>query len=301
MRREGAAFELVYIHKYEPAARYVAMARSYMPRARRIYSVADLHGLRMMRQAQVEDRPELVAHAKFVSSVEMTAAASCHAVVTHSPVEAAMMRRVLPHANVEVVPWHVPIAATPQVFAERAGIAFIGSYAHAPNLDGALRLVDEIMPLVWQAAPETRCILAGSDMPRILSEPRDNRVQAIGQVASLSDLLGQTRLTVAPMAYGAGLKGKVLDSLARGVPCICSAIAAEGFDLPPPLRALVADDAAGLAAAIVRLHGDPALFAACREAGLAYVASAFSEAVVDSGLRRAAGLAEMPAMMAAAD
>ena len=299
MRREGVGFELVYIHRHDPAARYVALAQHYMPRARRIYAVADLHGLRLKRQGEIEDRPDLVAHAKFVHQAEVASAAGCHAVITHSPVEAGILRRSLPHDRVEVVPWHVPVDVTSPTFDQRQGIAFVGSFSHAPNLDAALWLRDEVLPLVWEADPGIICTLAGTGMPQILTEPHDPRFRPAGWVETLSDLLGQIRLTVAPLAYGAGLKGKVADSLAMGVPCVCSPIAAEGFDLPPPLRDLVAADAAGLAASIVRLHRDPVLFATCREAGLAYVAHAFSEAVVDAGLRRAAGMPEMPGVLRA--
>ncbi len=293
MRREGSEFDLVYIHRYGPAARYVPMARHYMPRARRIYAVADLHGLRLARQGQIEERPDLVAHGRFVHQAELMAAAACHAVVTHSPVEAAILRKAMPQANIEVVPWHIPARATPRSFDDRLGIAFVGSYSHAPNLDAALWLRDEVLPLVWTSEPGIVCTLAGTDMPQTLLDSHDPRLRPVGRVDALSDLLDQVRLTVAPLAYGAGLKGKVADSLAMGVPCVCSPIAAEGFGLPPVLQGLVAPDAAGLAASIVRLHGDPELFAACRKAGLAYVSDAFSEAVVDAGLRRAAGLPAM--------
>ncbi len=292
MRREGTEFDLVYIHRHEPAARYVAMARHSMPRTRRIYSVADLHGMRLARQGRVEERTDLVAHAQLVHQAEIAAAAGCHAVITHSAVEAAILRKALPHGQIEVVPWHVPVAPTPRPFAERSGVAFIGSYSHPPNLDAALWLRDEVLPLVWASGPDIVCTLAGADMPQMLMQGNDPRIHAIGRIDALSDLLGRVRLTVAPLAYGAGLKGKVADSLAMGVPCVCSPIAAEGFDLPAPLRDLVAADAAGLADAILRLHDDPGLFAACREAGLDYVSKSFNEAVVDAGLRRAAGLPE---------
>jgi glycosyltransferase involved in cell wall biosynthesis len=295
MRRQQSEFDLVYIHKHEPAARYVAMARHYMPRVRRIYAVADLHGLRLGRQGHVEERADLIAHADLVLRAEIATAAACHAVVTHSRVEAAILREALPHAQIEVIPWHVPVSPTPRTFAERHGVAFIGSYSHAPNLDAALWLRDEVLPLVWAQEPELRCVLAGADMPLMLGQGHDPRVKAVGHVEDLFGLLNEVRLTVAPLAYGAGLKGKVADSLAAGVPCVCSPIAAEGFDLPPCLHDLVAADAAGLAASIIRLHGDPDLFAACRQAGLDYISAGFNEAVVDAGLRRAAGLPQVTA------
>ena len=290
MRRESAEFDLVYFHKLDSASRYVSLARHYMPKARRIYCIADLHSLRLARQGQVEERPELIAHANFVRALEYNAAATCHAIITHSAVEAAILRKAMPHASVEVIPWHFPLRPTPQSFWERNGLAFVGSFSHAPNLDAALWLMDEIMPIVWQAEPDIACTLVGSDMPTVVSEPRDRRIRALGRVDRLNDVLGGVRMTVAPLAYGAGLKGKVGDSFAAGVPCVCSAIAAEGYDLPPPLAALVADDAAGLAASIVRLHGDVAAWNACRGAALGYVSQAFAEPVIDAGIRRAAGL-----------
>ena len=291
MRREAGEFDLVYFHKLDAASRYVALARHYMPKARRIYSIADLHGLRLARQAEVEERPELMAHANFVRVLELTAAAACHAVVTHSAAEAAILRKALPQASVEVVPWHFPVRPTPAAWAERSGIMFVGSFSHAPNLDGVLWLMDEIMPLVWRDAPGVTCTVVGSDMPRTVSEPRDERIRAVGRVDNLHELLNQVRMTVAPLAFGAGLKGKVAESLAAGVPCVCSAIAAEGYELPAPLRSLVAADAAGLAASIVRLHGNEAAWTACRQAGLAFVAQGFNEVAVDAGLRRAVGMA----------
>ena len=290
MRREAGEFDLVYFHKLDAASRYVALARHYMPKARRIYCIADLHGLRFARQSEVEERPELAAHANFVRVLELTAAAACHAVVTHSSVEAAILRKALPQANVEVVPWHFPIRPTPATFAERSGVAFVGSFSHAPNLDGALWLMDEVMPLVWQQAPGITCTVVGSDMPPAVSEPRDERIRAMGRVENLHELLGRMRMTVASLAFGAGLKGKVAESLASGVPCVCSTIAAEGYDLPAPLQSLVAGDAAGLASSIVHLHGDAAGWTSCRQAGLAFVAQGFNEAVIDAGLRRAVGL-----------
>ena len=103
-------------------------------------------------------------------------------------------------------------------------------------------------------------------------------------------------MTVAPLQFGAGIKGKVIDSLAAGVPCICTPVAAEGIPLGPALASLVAPDASGLAAAILRLHRDPTLHAACRREGLSLVATSWTEAYVDRVMRESAG----PAAAAAA-
>ena len=289
MRRQPE-FDLVYLHRIDVAQRYLPLAKHYLPKARLVYSVADLHHLRLSRQAKAEDRPELEPAVGAVRLQEMLAAASSHAVITHSTAEAELLRRELPKAEVVVAPWEIAPEPTPAGHAERSGVAFVGHYAHAPNLDAALWLVHEIMPLVWKQAPHIRCILAGSTLPDSLRNPADPRIVPLGQFETVAGALDRVRLTVAPLAYGAGLKGKVADSLAVGVPCVCSPIAAEGFDLPPPLRAFVAGDAAGLAASIVRMHEEAHAFEVCRAAGLDFIRDRFNAGVVDVALRRAAGL-----------
>ena len=289
MRRETGGFDLVYLHRISTASRYLAMARHYMPRARLVYSVADLHHLRLARQAEAEQRPELLALSRRVQNAELAAAWSADAVITHSSAEAELLRRYVPASRVHVVPWSVPPRPTTMPFAERRGLAFIGGYSHTPNVDAALWLVDEIMPLVLQRDPAIECLLVGSNMPTELRRPRPG-VVAIGQVADLAEVFDRVRLTAAPLAYGAGAKGKVLDSLAGGVPCVCTPVAAEGLDLPPELAALVAAEPPGLARLIARLHDDAALNGRCRDAGLAYVAEKLSEQRLDTLMREVAAL-----------
>ena len=116
----------------------------------------------------------------------------------------------------------------------------------------------------------------------------------------LRSVLETVRLTVAPLRFGAGLKAKVMESLAAGVPCVCSPVAAEGLALPPPLREFVAGDTGAWVRAILRLHGDKACNAAAARQGVAFARSAFSEARLDEAMRGATGLAAVTIPRAAA-
>ena len=284
---EQGFYDLVYLHRVGAASRYLNLVRHSMPAARVLYSVADLHHVRFARQAAAEDRPELVGLAHWVASQEFTAALGADAVLTHSAVEAEALRQVVPAGRVHVVPWAVAAAPGPG-FEGRSGVAFVGHFAHEPNLNGALWLVDEIMPLLRAADPAMTCLLIGSAMPDVLRRARPG-VAAVGAVADLGAALRGVRVTVASLAYGAGVKGKVLDSLAAGVPCVCTPVAAEGIGLGPALSGLVAGDGAGLAESVLRVHGDAGLWAACRAEGLALVAAEHGAARVDAALRGALG------------
>ena len=290
LRREAGLFDLVYLHRVANA-RYIPLLRSYLPRARLVFSVADLHHLRLARQAEIEERPELLDHSRALRQAEFGSARACDAVVTHSTFEAMLLRLDLPAAHVHLVPWGVQPRPVTAPFAQRRGLAFIGGYQHPPNLDAAHWLLHSVMPLVWRYDPEIVCALVGSNMPDSLREAAsDPRVLAPGQVADLATVFESVRLTVAPLGFGAGVKGKVLESLAAGVPCACTPIAAEGLALPLLLLGQVADGAEALAAVIYRLHSDETLNGVCSAAGLAYVEDQLSDARIDAAMAGAVGL-----------
>ncbi len=291
----GENVDLVYLHRLPVMRRYAALARDWCPNARLVFCIADLHHLRAARQHAIEAAVpfEAALAAPRIAALrtqELAACAAADAVISHSQAEAAIIAAQAPGAVVHVIPWHVPVRPATTPWAERRGVAFVGSYGHPPNLDAALVLLDVVMPLVWARAPELRLVLAGSDLPASLAARASPRVDLIGQVPDLASLWNQVRLTCAPLRFGAGLKGKILSSLAAGLPCVTTPVGAEGI----PAAALpgsIAADPAGLAAAILRLHEDEAAHRAASDAGLAYARSALSEAAIDAAMRDVCGLA----------
>jgi glycosyltransferase involved in cell wall biosynthesis len=144
----------------------------------------------------------------------------------------------------------------PKPITEGRGIAFLGGFNHRPNVDAAITLAREIMPHLRQVAPGVGATIAGADAPeevRALSAPD---VRIAGFVPNLVDLFATLRCTVAPLRYGAGVKGKVLESFAHGLPCVMSEIAAEGLNLPEDLAWLVARSPEEFAVKIAALHDD---------------------------------------------
>ncbi len=298
LRRVGGAFDLVYLHRFGLMQRYAALVRRWCPRARIVYCVADLHYLRLMRRLAVDagetaDPPSAVLpeEAAGLCTAELLMALAADAVITHSSHELTLLQRDVPEANAHLVPWEVapdPIAVP---FAARTGVAFVGSFGHGPNLDAALFLVEKVMPLVWEQEPLIPCLLVGSDLPAVLRTAAKaapaGRVEVLGRVPRLGPVWDRVRLSAAPLRFGAGLKGKVLDSLAAGIPCACTSIAAEGAGLPSDYLDLVGDDAEALAAIIIRLHNDEAGNAAFAELGLEWVREHLSAASIDAALAAA--------------
>jgi glycosyltransferase involved in cell wall biosynthesis len=294
LRKHAGQFHLVYQHRVENATRYGRLARQCFD-AQIVYSVADLHHVRLQGQCKLERDPvraaQLTGTCAVVAVQEIASAIAADNVITHSIGEAEQLRQVPRLAQVEkvqVIPWSIPVRPVRTPFAQRAGIAFIGGFKHAPNVDAARWFVDEVLPLVRQTAPEIECLLVGSDMTRELRRNLAGPgVTVLGRVENLDEVFERVRLTVAPLRFGAGLKDKVLRSLAAGLPCVGTAEAFRGMaELPSAVtHTCIADTPHDLAAAIIRMHSDEGENARCAEAGLAFVGANYNSSHIDALMR----------------
>jgi O-antigen biosynthesis protein len=292
LRRSENGYAVIYLHRLESAAAYAGLARRWCPGARLLFSVADLRHLRLARQAKVQGKPEVLAGARSVKQLELLAMRLADAVLTHSTAEARYLATEAPGARIHVVPWPLHPASAP-AFDARSGVAFIGDPAHPPDSDALIWLMQEVMPLAWERQPAIPCRIFGPNWPEVLVRDADPRLRPAGPEVPPGAALATCRLTVAPLRFGAGLKPRVLESLAAGVPCAMSRTAAEGMALPPSLRRLVAADAEELAWLICRLHEDSAANAEAAAAGLALVRTQFNLRNTTRRLQQA--LAEPPA------
>ena len=286
-------YAVVYIHRLAPMLRYGGLVRRWCPGARLVYCVADLHHLRAEREAALVTGMAGNAATEALREAELAAIRAADAPITHSGPEQARLAALLPGVRVHVVPWDVALPPPVGPAARRRGVAFVGSFGHAPNRDAAWELLEAVMPRVWAQDATIPLLLAGSSMPAELAAAAHGArgpVEVLGRIPVLADLWGRALVSAAPLRFGAGIKGKVLDSLAAGIPCLCTPIAAEGLDLPPLLAPLVQHGADGMAAEIVRLHGDPDLVDRMGAAGRDFIAARHAAAVIDAALAPAIGV-----------
>jgi glycosyltransferase involved in cell wall biosynthesis len=293
LRLGGEGFEVVYVHRVAVMLKYAALVRRWCPGARLLYCVADLHHLRAAREAALMGADPEADDVARLREAELAAIAAADAPITHSPVELARLAEAMPGVAVHLVPWEVALPEPPVPASLRKGVAFVGSFGHMPNRDAAWQLLEAVMPLVWERDATIPFLLAGSGMPadiRAAAQRAAGPVEVLGQIPALGPLWARARVACAPLRFGAGIKGKVLDALAAGIPCVCTPIAAEGMELPAGLMALVGETPAEMAASILRLHADDAAADALGAAGRAHVASAHAARVIDAAMAPALGL-----------
>ena len=286
-RKQRIPVELVYLHRYSNASKYAGMLRQHFPAARILYNVADLHFLRAERQAELEDDAALRGKAEQLRRLELGAMSFVDCVIVHSDAEAELLRKIAPGVEVQVIPWTVPVRKIARKATRNPGIAFIGGYRHPPNADAAKFAVQGIMPLLRKEIPGVELLLVGSHMPGEVSALSAKDVVPLGYVPTLDSVFERIRLTIAPLRFGAGLKGKVLESMAAGIPCVMTGVAAEGLNLPSELQGLVADDPAALTERIAALCRDNDRYRRVAKACQIYIEANYSPERIDSLIRQA--------------
>ena len=263
---------LAYLHRVSSMA-WLPAVRDANPGVRVVYGVGDLHGLRARRRWQVTGHPMPPG----LEAAELAAARSAET-VTHSDFEAALLAAAGVAST--VAPWHVPLGSAVALGGSEA--LFVGSFGHAPNGDAVRWLLASVMPAVWARAPGIRLRLVGRDMPRWVRQAGSERVVVDPDLADLTPAMRHARLALAPLRFGAGVKGKVLTAMAHGVPCLCTPVAAEGLAAAPILRAEC--DAAGYADAIVAAWHAVERLQHVASASRAWVADHWSARATDTAL-----------------
>src|SRR5690606_12235755 len=259
----------------------------HAPRARVVFDSIDLHYLRETRSAGLAGDPALARAAARTRRRELAVVAAADATLVVSPVEREVLAVDAPGATVEVLSNLHEVAGPGQPFDARRDLVFVGGFRHPPNVDAVRWFVAEVLPAVRARLPGVRFHCIGGDVPpEIAALAAEPGVTVHGHVPDIAPYMDGCRLAVAPLRYGAGVKGKVNLSMAHGQPVVATPCAAEGMYLEDGRDVMLADDAGAFADAVVRAYGDRALWERLAANGLENVARHFSAEAARDVVRR---------------
>ncbi len=288
LRARAGQFDLVYLHRLSVARDLMATSRATQPAARIVYNVADLHFLRLRRRAGIEANATFLAESEFMEADERTCLAGADVVITHSTDEEAWIRGVLPGANVRRVMWTQRINPAVAPFGERRNFCFVGTYGHEPNVDAVGHFLRAMWPKVRDGLPDATFEIAGSHLAPGMFDTGLPGVVPRGYFADARSYLAQVRVMLAPLRFGAGVKGKVLLAFAEGLPCVMSGIAAEGLELPAAIRELlVAADEEAFVRKAVRFYTDSTVWTQASGLVREWAAANLSPSAIDRDIAAA--------------
>ncbi|WP_258344783.1 glycosyltransferase [Saccharopolyspora gregorii] len=278
----GSEISLAVLSRPQVAWSLVEELRTRAPQAVLAYDTVDVHFLRLQRQAALaEEQGEpdvakaLLRKAFASREMELGLVRSCDVTLVVSEAEQQLLGELVPDADVRVLSNVHDVRDGTEFPHGRRDVLFVGSFDHPPNRDAAEWAAAEVLPLVRERCPEAVLHVVGSNPTEEVLALAGDGVEVHGWVPDLAALYERSRVVLAPLRFGAGVKGKVGEALGLGVPVVGTTLAMEGMHLEPEQDVLVSDDAAGLAAAVVRLLTEDATWSRLSAAGKAGIAAQF--------------------------
>jgi glycosyltransferase involved in cell wall biosynthesis len=286
LSERGQDFDVIMFCRHYIATRYLTEVRKWAPQAKIVFDTVDLHYLREQRLAQLDGSVALQESAEMTRQQELGVVAGSDVTLVVSSIEQELLAKELPAASVEILTIIHETRYATQSFGERTGLIFVGGFRHPPNLDAVTWFVAEVWPLVQSRQPGMTLTIVGSNMPISIQQLQAPNVIVAGFVEDMDPLLDRARISIAPLRYGAGVKGKVNQAMACGLPVVATSVAAEGMNLKDGQELLLADSAESFADAVMRLYNDEVLWNHLAENGRRHIQAHFSRARARSTLAK---------------
>jgi GT2 family glycosyltransferase/SAM-dependent methyltransferase/glycosyltransferase involved in cell wall biosynthesis len=304
----GPRLSTVILSRPHAASRWLDVLREFAPAATIVYDTVDLHWLREARRVGRDTSAaalgnghrsldELPPKAQALRYLELAMVRAADISLTVTEDERAQIEYDVPGADVRVVPNVHDVQSLVSPPEGRTGILFVGGFEHPPNVDAALHLVKDVMPEVWRELGDVRVSIVGAEAPAEVRALASPLVDVLGWVEDLQPLLDGSRLMLAPLRYGAGMKGKVTQCLAAGLPVVTTSVGAEGLlrgvdgdESSEEEALLIADAPRDLAAHAIRLYRDPDLWRRLSGSGQRLIGEICSTEVVSRQLGELLGV-----------
>lgn len=200
-------------------------------------------------------------------------------IIAISNEEKEILLKELPGKRIEIIPHPInKITPVSTPFENRKDLLFVGSM-HPPNEDAVLYFANDIMPILDKRLPGVKLYAVGSNPSKRLQDLRDKSISVTGFVKDLYPYFDKCRAYIAPLRYGAGVKGKIIEAMSFGLPIVTTPTGAEGLKLTNGDNILVADSTEDFADAVAHLYNDRELWEKLSRNSLKYVEEYFSQEV----------------------
>jgi glycosyltransferase involved in cell wall biosynthesis len=275
-------YSIAIVSRGQNWERFDELLRRTQPQALRVFDTEALTFRRLELQSGLsdsrEDQAHFTAQGALIRQWEMRALQEADAVFCVSPEELEVVAQAAPETPSFLLPGSVEVAEAPPGFEERQDLLFFGGFLAgpgSPNEDALLYLVNEILPAFWEREPGAVLHVVGADVTPAVQALHGTRVNVVGFVDDPREWFDRTRLHASPLRFGAGVKQKLLDTMAAGQPFVTTTVGAEGLGLGELSPLLVADEPTELAERVHTLYSDSGLWTAAQESVLGIASERF--------------------------
>lgn len=222
-----------WLHRPEIFEKYYPIVKKNKPDLKIFFDMVDFHYLRFKRESELTANPDIMKNADKYLKLELDNCQKADKIIVISDVEKEALKGFYKEESkiVSIGNIHQYIEnKNPVSFEDRKDLLFIGGFDHKPNVDAVHYLSNEIMPLLWKSEPAISISIIGSNPPESILKLNSDKFKIVGFAKEVSPYFLNSRIFLAPLRYGAGIKGKIGQSLEFGLPLVTTSIGAEGFD-----------------------------------------------------------------------
>ncbi|WP_005036537.1 glycosyltransferase [Holophaga foetida] len=261
LKTHSSTISLVFLARPEVADEWMDRIRKAVPAAKIIYDTVDLHHLRLERQARLDGSRKTLRSANHFRKLEFKIMRKADATLVRSTTEQSLLETSVNGVPATLFPLTREIPPLDiRDASKRSGLLFIGGFRHTPNVDAIAYFISSVWPRVLRERPETTLTIVGSNTPPKIQQLASPSVHVLGYVADLALPYREARVAIAPLRYGAGLKGKVAEAMLFGVPCVTTPIGAEGMPAKHGKEIMIAREPEEMAHQILSLLSDDDLW-----------------------------------------
>lgn len=255
------------------------------PNALRILDTEDLHFLRKAREDAVKqgkNASEADLHTDLAKR-EIASIFRSDLSLLISEKELALLQEEfrIPSELLYYLPFLVEIPSEAERkryphFNDRSNFMTVGNFLHSPNVDAVVQLKKEIWPRIRKQLPEAKLCIYGAYPPEMIQQLHNQKEGFIikGWVEDIDNVVQQARVSLAPLRFGAGLKGKLITALKNGTPVVTTTIGSEGINLNSTF-----DDVPGFVKEAVTLYTEEQSWISARNNGFRVLSDQFNAEV----------------------
>lgn len=256
LNAEGHFYDLVILYRAHVTYVLIDVVRKCCPQAKVVYDTVDLHHLRHLREAALNNDPDEYRNASIVKRQEMSNILKTDATILLSDYEYNTLRQSVDPDLLHVIPIARACIGTNVRYTSRKDILFLGGFSHTPNIDCMRYLAKDVMPILLRKAPHIKLRVVGADVTQEVLDLASENILIEGYIEDLAEVFESVKMLVAPLRIGAGMKGKVVSALTHGLPCVISEVAAEGMNLMDNQGVIIANSLEETVSGILKLYAN---------------------------------------------
>ena len=275
----GSEINFVLLSRPHIAKKYIDVIRTKTS-AKILYYGHDLHHVRMQREYELTHKRKLLDEAKRWKTEERSIIERADIALYPSITEVEYIQKWLPNVRSEIMqPYMYNLKGLDYKPMERKGLLFVGGFAHKPNEDGILWFCREVFPHVLKKNDNITLTIVGSHPTKAIRNLASKHINVLGFVSDdkLNALYKSTRMVVAPLRYGAGIKGKIIEALYHGLPVVTTPCGSEGLAQPEKFCIGMTDKPLDMARAIIEVYDKKSTLQKLSEQGYEFIRENYSK------------------------